>query len=99
VALNGHKIIHFAMEKTIKVISWDRYLVHKSLISAEFVSDRMSYIILKRHWCNIIVLNVHAPCEIESNDVRNSFYKETGRVSEQFPTNNIKFCLVISMWK
>jgi hypothetical protein len=43
VALNGHKIIHFSMEKTIKVISWDRYLVHTSLIWAEFVSDRMSY--------------------------------------------------------
>jgi hypothetical protein len=27
----------------------------------EFVSDRMSYIILRGPWCNIIVLNVHAP--------------------------------------
>jgi hypothetical protein len=29
----------------------------------EFVSDRMSYIILRGRWCNIIVLNVHAPAE------------------------------------
>jgi hypothetical protein len=39
--------------------------VHKSFISAvkrvEFVSDRMSYIILRGRWCHVIVLNVHAP--------------------------------------
>jgi hypothetical protein len=28
---------------------------------AEFVSDRMSYIVLRSRWCNIIVLNAHAP--------------------------------------
>jgi hypothetical protein len=40
------------------------FFVHK-LISAikrvEFVSDRMSYIVLRGHWCDITVLNVHAP--------------------------------------
>jgi hypothetical protein len=39
--------------------------VHKRIISAvkmgKFVSDRMSYITLRGRWCNIIVLNVHAP--------------------------------------
>jgi hypothetical protein len=29
----------------------------------EFVSDRMSYIILRRHWFHIIVPNVHATTE------------------------------------
>jgi hypothetical protein len=29
----------------------------------EFVSDGMSYIILRDRWCHIIVLNVHAPTE------------------------------------
>jgi hypothetical protein len=29
----------------------------------EFVSDRMSYIILRGRWCNIIVLNVLAPTD------------------------------------
>jgi hypothetical protein len=44
---------------------------------AEFVSDRMSYIILRGRWCNIIVLNVHAPT-VDKNydDVKDSFYKE-----------------------
>jgi hypothetical protein len=40
------------------------FFVHKRIISAvnrvEFVSDRMSNIILRGRWCHIIVLNVHA---------------------------------------
>jgi hypothetical protein len=41
--------------------------VHKRIISAvkrvEFVSDRMSYIMLRGRWCHIIGVNVHAPTE------------------------------------
>jgi hypothetical protein len=40
------------------------FFIHMRIVSAvkrlEFVSDRMSYIILRGRWCNIIVLNVHA---------------------------------------
>jgi hypothetical protein len=43
------------------------FLVHKGIISAvkwvEFVSDRMSHVILKGRWCDTIVLNVHGPAE------------------------------------
>jgi len=42
----------------------------------EFVSDRMSYIVLRVRWCNIIVLNVHAPSEEKSDDSKDSFYEE-----------------------
>jgi hypothetical protein len=35
----------------------------------EFVSDRMSYITLKSRWCDIIVLNLHAPTE-DKDDVK-----------------------------
>jgi hypothetical protein len=46
--------------------------VHKRIISAvkrvEFVSDRISYIILRGRWCDIIVLNVHAPTEDKIDD-------------------------------
>jgi hypothetical protein len=28
---------------------------------AEFVSNRMSYILLRDHWCDIIIQNIHAP--------------------------------------
>jgi hypothetical protein len=46
--------------------------VHKRIMSAvtrvEFVSDSMSYIILRGRWCNI-VLNVHAPTEDKIDDI------------------------------
>jgi hypothetical protein len=39
----------------------------------KFVNDRMSYILLSRHWC-IIVLNVHATTEEKSDDSKHSFF-------------------------
>jgi hypothetical protein len=53
------------------------FFVHKRIISAvkrvEFVSDRMSYIIPRGCWCNFIVLNVHAPTEDKTDDVKHRF--------------------------
>jgi hypothetical protein len=46
----------------------------------EFISDRMSYNILRGRWCSIIVLNVHAPCEDKGDDEKDSFCEELGRV-------------------
>jgi hypothetical protein len=44
--------------------------VHKRIMSAvkkvELVSDRMQYIMLRGRWCDIIVLNVHAPADYKS---------------------------------
>jgi hypothetical protein len=55
-------------------------LVHKRIMSAvkrvEFVSDRMSYIILRGRMCNIIVLNVHVATEGKINDIKDRFYEE-----------------------
>jgi hypothetical protein len=59
----------------------------------------MSYIILRGRWCNIIVVNVHAPCEDKSDDVKDSFYEEIGRVFGQFPRYDMKLFWVISMRK
>jgi len=57
-----------------------RYYVHHTIVSAvkrvEFVSYRMSYIVLRGRWCNIIVLNVHAPTEERSVDSNDSFCEE-----------------------
>jgi hypothetical protein len=62
--------------------------VLKRIISAvkrvEFVSDRMSYIILRGRWCHTIVLNVHAPTK-DKTDVKDSFYKELESVFDKFP--------------
>jgi hypothetical protein len=52
--------------------------MHKRIISAvkrvEFVSDRMWYIILRGHWCDTIVLKVHAPPEDKNVYFKDSFY-------------------------
>ena len=42
----------------------------------EIFSDRVSYIVLRGSWCNIIVLNVHSPSEEKSVDSEDSFYEE-----------------------
>jgi hypothetical protein len=40
----------------------------------EFVTDRMSYIVQRGRWCNIVVLN--APTEEKGDDSKDSFYEE-----------------------
>jgi hypothetical protein len=71
--------------------------VHKRFISAvrwvEFISDRMSYIILRGHWRDIIVLNVHASMEDKTDDTKDSFYKEPECVFDKFPKYNMKILL------
>jgi len=56
------------------------FFVHHRILSAvkrvDFVRVRMSYIDLRGCWCNIIVLNVHAPSEEKSDDSKDSFYEE-----------------------
>jgi len=44
------------------------FFVHHRIVRVEFVSDRMSYIVLRGRWCNIVVLNVLAPTEKKSGD-------------------------------
>ena len=54
------------------------FFVHQRIESAvkrvEFVSDRMSYIVLRGRWCSIIVLNLHAPGEEKSGSSKDSFF-------------------------
>jgi exonuclease III len=70
------------------------FFVHKRIISAvervEFVSDRMSYIMLRLHWCDIIVLNVHAPTEDKIGGIKERFYKELERVFDKVPKCHLK---------
>jgi hypothetical protein len=71
--------------------------VHKRIISAvkriKFVSDRMPYIILICSWCNIIVLNAHAPTEDKTDDMKDSFYEELECVFNIFPKYHMKILL------
>jgi endonuclease/exonuclease/phosphatase family metal-dependent hydrolase len=53
------------------------FFVHKRIISAvkwvEFISDRISYIILRGRWCDINVLNVQAPTEDKIDYMKDRF--------------------------
>jgi hypothetical protein len=70
------------------------FFVHKKIISAvkrvKFVSDRISYIILRWCWCDIIV---QAPTEDKTDDMKSSFYYEQERVFDKFHKYNMKILL------
>jgi len=55
------------------------FFVHHRISSAiqrvEFVSNRVSCIVLRDCWCKIVVLNVHAPNEEKSGDSEDRFMK------------------------
>jgi len=72
------------LKRKLKLSIVNRIFVHHRIVSAvkrvEFVSDRLSYIVLRVRWCNIIVLNVHAPSEEKSDNSEDSFYEELEQV-------------------
>jgi hypothetical protein len=53
----------------------------------------MSYIILRGRWCHIIILNVHAPTEDKTDDVKDNLYEELERVFNKFPKYHMKILL------
>jgi hypothetical protein len=69
-------------------------LLHQEVISAvkrvKFIRNRMSYIIIRRRLCDIIVLNVHETTEDKSDDMKNRFYEELESVLDQFPKYHMK---------
>ena len=75
----------------------NRIFVHHRIVSAvkrvEFVGNRMSYIVLRGRWCNIIVLNVHATSEEKSDDSKDSFYEELEQLFDHFPKYHMKILL------
>ena len=70
------------------------FFVHRRIESAvktvEFVSDRLSYIVLRGHWRNIIVVNVRAPSEEKSDESKDSFNEELEEVFDHFPKYHMK---------
>ena len=48
--------------------------------------------VLRGRWCNIIVMNVHAPSE-KSDDSKESFYEILEQVFDHFSKYNMKFLL------
>jgi len=73
------------------------FLVHHRIVSAvkrvEFVSDRLSYIVLKGHWLYIIVVNVHVPSQEKSDESKDSLYEELEQVFDHFQKYHMKMLL------
>jgi exonuclease III len=73
------------------------FFIHKRIMSAvkrvKFVSDRMSYMILRGRWCNIIALNVHAPTEDKIDDIKDRFYEELEQVFDKLLKYHMKILL------
>ena len=67
------------------------FFVHHRIVSAvkrvEFVSDKVSYIVMRGRWCNIIVLNVLAPSEEKSDDSKDIFMRNWSRILIIFLSN------------
>jgi hypothetical protein len=72
-------------------------LIHHGIRTAvkrvKFISDRMSYIILRGEWCDVIVLNVHPPSQDKSDFMKNRLYKELSCVLDQSLRYHIKMLL------
>ena len=87
--------LHFSMWKRKRKSSiWSRFFfVHHKIVSAvkrvEFVSDKVSCIVLRGRLSNIIVLNVHEPNEEKSDDSKDSFYEQFSKI---FLSTLLKFC-------
>ena len=59
----------------------------------EFVSDILSYIVLRGRWLHIIVVYVHAPSEEKSEESKDSFNEESEEVFDHFPKYQMKILL------
>ena len=71
----------FSTGKEMIIINWEQvFFVHRRIVSAvkivEFLTDRLSYIVLRGRWRNIILINVHAPSEENCEESKDSFYEE-----------------------
>jgi len=50
-------------------------------------------IVMRGGWCNTIVLNVHSPSEVKSDNSKDSFYEELEQVFNHFPKYHKKILL------
>jgi hypothetical protein len=70
------------------------FFVHHRRVSTakrvDFVSDKVSYIVLRGRRCNIIVVNEHGPSDDKRDDSKDSFFKQLGQDFYHFPKYHVK---------
>jgi len=73
------------------------FFVHQRIVSAvkkaEVVNDRVTYIVPRRRWCNMIVLNEYAPTKEKSNDPKDSFHEDLEQAFDHFTKYHMKILL------
>ena len=87
------EIIYFFYGKENKNHQIGNRIFCRAVKRVQFVSARKSYIVLRGRWCNIIVLNVHAPSEEKSNNLKGRFYEKLEQVFNHFPKYRMKILL------
>jgi hypothetical protein len=53
-------------------------------MKVEIISDRMSCVTLRGHWCDILLLHMHVPTEDESDGTMDNFHDELYCAFNQF---------------
>jgi hypothetical protein len=75
----------FSYGEGMFITAWGQFFMYNRIISADkivqFVSDKMSYITLNGSWCDIILLNMHAPNEDKDDVIK----EELEEVFDQSP--------------
>jgi len=73
------------------------FLVHHRTVpevkTVEVDCDRIKYIVLRGRWCNIIVLNEHAPSEEKNNYSKDRLNEELEYVFDHFPEYRMEILL------
>jgi hypothetical protein len=81
------------MEREVRIMNREQRII-SAITRTEFVSGRMSYIILKGHWCDINFLNAHAPVEDKTDDVKDFICEELELVFDKFPKYHMNILLL-----
>jgi hypothetical protein len=84
------------MEKKNKQLGIGFFVQHRvvsTVMREEFVSDRMSYMVLRGRSCHVTVLNVHSPTEEKRDESKDSLCEELEHGFDHFPQYHKKIRL------
>ena len=76
--------------QSINIITIIIIIIKAAVKKVEFVSHRVSCIILRGRWCNIMILSVYGLSEEKSDVSTDRFYEELEHVFGHFPQYHMK---------